>query len=147
MSTTSHIPKSSVILWKAFPVVWRSLAKGVQKAHLGVTGQVFTSFCQYSARSWLLVILCPCMFTVHHIFRRHELQSSPHSTVCDVIGVVVFAGRQERIRSKGETALQKCITQLQFVFRSTAYCDSGEFPFRCPEVHLLFVLRWMEVRV
>ncbi|XP_060790302.1 RPA-related protein RADX isoform X2 [Neoarius graeffei] len=36
----------------------------------------------------------------HNFLCGHDLQSSPQSTICDVIGVVVFAGRQERIRSK-----------------------------------------------
>ncbi|KAB5579453.1 hypothetical protein PHYPO_G00195230 [Pangasianodon hypophthalmus] len=36
----------------------------------------------------------------HNFLSGHDLQSSPHGTICDVIGVVVFAGRQERIRSK-----------------------------------------------
>ncbi|KAM9501111.1 RPA-related protein RADX [Clarias gariepinus] len=36
----------------------------------------------------------------HDFLNGHDLQSSPHGTICDVTGVVVFAGRQERIRSK-----------------------------------------------
>ncbi|KAF4089342.1 hypothetical protein AMELA_G00065270 [Ameiurus melas] len=36
----------------------------------------------------------------HNFLTGHDLQSSPDSTICDVIGVVVFVGRQERIRSK-----------------------------------------------
>ncbi|KAI5104185.1 hypothetical protein C0J45_5811 [Silurus meridionalis] len=36
----------------------------------------------------------------HNFLSSCDLQSSPHSTVCDVIGVVVFVGRKERIRSK-----------------------------------------------
>ncbi|XP_027025118.1 RPA-related protein RADX [Tachysurus fulvidraco] len=36
----------------------------------------------------------------HNFLSGYELQTSPHSTICDVIGVVVFVGRQERIGSK-----------------------------------------------
>ncbi|KAI4905040.1 hypothetical protein NFI96_002013 [Prochilodus magdalenae] len=37
----------------------------------------------------------------HNFQSGQELLSCPNSTVCDVIGVVVFVGRQERIRRKG----------------------------------------------
>ncbi|KAK3546404.1 hypothetical protein QTP70_026285 [Hemibagrus guttatus] len=36
----------------------------------------------------------------HNFVSGNELQTTPPSTICDVIGVVVFVGRQERIRSK-----------------------------------------------
>ncbi|KAG7330094.1 hypothetical protein KOW79_006316 [Hemibagrus wyckioides] len=36
----------------------------------------------------------------HNFLSGNELQTSPPGTICDVIGVVVFVGRQERIRSK-----------------------------------------------
>ncbi|XP_066538043.1 RPA-related protein RADX isoform X2 [Hoplias malabaricus] len=36
----------------------------------------------------------------HNFLCGQELSSCPHSIICDVIGVVIFAGRQERIRHK-----------------------------------------------
>ncbi|XP_062850165.1 RPA-related protein RADX isoform X2 [Trichomycterus rosablanca] len=36
----------------------------------------------------------------HNFLCGQELLSCPQSTICDVIGVVVFAGRQERVRNK-----------------------------------------------
>ncbi|TSK82215.1 hypothetical protein Baya_5111 [Bagarius yarrelli] len=36
----------------------------------------------------------------HNFISGNDLKILPHGTLCDVIGVVVFVGRQERIRSK-----------------------------------------------
>ncbi|KAJ8401826.1 hypothetical protein AAFF_G00377970 [Aldrovandia affinis] len=44
---------------------------------------------------------------LYKFITRSELDSLPNNSTCDVIGLVTFVGRCERIRSKGNTALEK----------------------------------------
>lgn len=53
------------------------------------------------------------------LFVSQELMDCPNATVCDVIGLLTFSGRPERIRSRGEGGhshhRKKCFFYLDFM--------------------------------
>lgn len=54
---------------------------------------------------------------VLHVSRRSELENVSHNSACDVIGLVTFVGRVERVKNKSNTGktFSHVIHQLEII--------------------------------
>lgn len=55
------------------------------------------------------------------VFFRQELSSCPHGHICDVIGVVIFIGRSERVRGQGKMYNTCRKTNVEVIYISSVH--------------------------